>query len=287
MTRPTSSFKFYLLLFFLLNTLYLSAKTNEADFGEFIRYTPTPGILETSVIKFSNSKGQSVDLISAVHVGSISYYRELNEEFSKHDALLYELIIPEELKGRQLPSNLDSDSGVSGLQGMLARSMGLATQMSRIDYTAENFVHADLTTEGLQEKMAERQESLIGYLMQNMLNADTSSQRDIGVSDQEFAQLNLMAVLSGTGTKRDKSILRKVFGSTLASSGGVLSSMGKTAIISERNEAAMTVLHEQIHQGNQNLAIFYGAAHMPDLRRRLLKDGWIQGESKWLRVWGS
>ncbi|HET9272935.1 MAG TPA: hypothetical protein VFO09_01545, partial [Methyloceanibacter sp.] len=36
-----------------------------------------------------------IDLVAVVHVGEQAYYRRLNREFEKYDAVLYELVAPE------------------------------------------------------------------------------------------------------------------------------------------------------------------------------------------------
>ena len=55
-----------LLLVLTHATLAEVAGSNQAGFDKFIRYTKTPGKLETSVVSFQNSRGQIIDLIAAV-----------------------------------------------------------------------------------------------------------------------------------------------------------------------------------------------------------------------------
>jgi hypothetical protein len=263
------------------------APATKAGLGPYIKYSPTskPGRLDTSIVTYRNARGQEVDLISAVHVGSSSYYKTLNERFKTYDAVLYELILPDEMAGQRLPAQMSSGSGVSGMQGMLARSLGLVTQIDKIDYSAKNFVHADLTQSGLSQKMAERQENVMGYLMKAMMNSGSLDEGQLGVTEAELAQVDFTAVLSGNATPKDRKVLRKLFASALASSGGLLSALGDTALIAERNKTALGVLERQTAKGNRRLAIFYGAAHMPDLSKRLKASGWNQSKTDWIQAW--
>jgi hypothetical protein len=58
-----------------------------------------------------------------------------------------------------------------------------------------------------------------------------------------------------------------------------------SVIVSERNKQAVKVLREEIKKGRKRLGIFYGAAHMPDLERRLRDLGFKKVKEKWLRAW--
>lgn len=266
-------------------TATLVADTPNSSLTPFIRYSKAAGHIETSVVHFRNAQGQELDLISAVHIGSSHYYRTLNDKFTEYDSVLYELVLPDAMAGRPLPAQLETDSGVSGLQSMIARSLGLTSQVSSVNYSAKNFVHADLTQNGLAQKMAQRQESLLGYLMKAMASSGSAKTADLGVTDEELAQLDLMSLMSGQTTTRDRKILRKLFAAALASSGGVLSAMSDTAIISERNLAALEVVEREARAGTQKMALFYGAAHMPDLKRGLEKQGWVAGKTEWIKAW--
>ena len=42
---------------------------------------------------------------------------------------------------------------------------------------------------------------------------------------------------------------------------------------------------KQIESGKKHLAIFYGAAHLPDMEQRLLKQGFKLQKSEWLKAW--
>ena len=57
-------------------------------------------------------------------------------------------------------------------------------------------------------------------------------------------------------------------------------------LVADRNKKACQVLTRQIVAGQKKLAIFYGAAHMPDFDRRLLRDFGLERQGQeWLTAW--
>jgi hypothetical protein len=284
MLMKASSFTALLTWLFLF-TLPGLADTTSGDLSPYIRYDGKAGQLDTSIVTMRNARGQEIDLISAVHVGSPEYYGTLNKKFKTYDVVLYELILPDEMAGQRLPEQMETGSGVSGMQGMIAQAMGLTTQMAKINYSPANFVHADLTRNGLAQKMAERQENLMSYMMKVLAASDSSTSASLGVTDQELAQLDLMAIMSGRTSAKDRKILKKLLGTTLASSGGLLSALGDSALIAERNKAALKVAAKEAQAGKRKMAIFYGAAHMPDLKKRLADTGWKATGTDWVKAW--
>ena len=74
-----------------------------------------PIAMQTAIVHYtpvkSNGKangGASVDLIGAVHIADVAYYRKLNKQFTQYDALLYELVAPE---GTKVPLGRGTSNG--------------------------------------------------------------------------------------------------------------------------------------------------------------------------------
>lgn len=271
-----------LLLILALSTL-LPALAKEIDMSAYIRNQQ--GQVQTSIVTMKNDRGQRLDLISAVHIASSEYYNELNRRFRNYDAVCYELVLPDEMVGQRLPSQMDTGSGLSSLQGLLAKSMGLSSQLERIDYSPANFVHADLTHTGLSQKMSERQESMMTYMMTLMGSSNLPDLNQLGVTEKELSQLDLMAIMSGQASLNDQRILRKLVGSVLVASGGALSGLGDSALLRERNHHALSVIDREQKKGLRQIALFYGAAHMPDLEAQLEKRGWKRTSVDWISAW--
>ena len=286
MPKPNLNF-FGTILIGLLVTLIpcvAEVATEKEGFSRYVRYSKAPSELSTSIIRYGNKNGQTLDLISAIHVGNPSYYQALNQQFTTYDAVLFELILPDSMVGKPLPAKLKSGAGVSSLQNTLANSLGLVTQIENIDYSVPNFVHADLTQSGLSKSMDTRQENVLSYALKALANTDLSD-RDFGVSTEEMAQLDLAALLAGTSSPSDRKILLKMFATALTSSGDILATLENTALIGERNTRAMKVLEEQTSSNKKDFALFYGAAHIPDFEKRLKSNGWEYLETEWIQAW--
>jgi hypothetical protein len=59
-----------------------------------------------------------------------------------------------------------------------------------------------------------------------------------------------------------------------------------TALIGGRNQRAMQVLARELKAGQHRVAIFYGAGHMADMERRVMKLPGARLQSReWLNAW--
>ena len=59
-----------------------------------------------------------------------------------------------------------------------------------------------------------------------------------------------------------------------------------TLLIEDRNQAALKVFQTEMAGGKRKMALFYGAAHMPDFEKRLLADyGLKRDKVEWITAW--
>ena len=59
-----------------------------------------------------------------------------------------------------------------------------------------------------------------------------------------------------------------------------------SVILTERNDVALKVLKKELASGHKKLSIFYGAAHLPDMKEKMLKDfGYKHTGTKWIVAW--
>jgi hypothetical protein len=59
-----------------------------------------------------------------------------------------------------------------------------------------------------------------------------------------------------------------------------------SAIVADRNRAALKVLRKQIDAGKKKIAIFYGAGHMADFQQHLRDQfGLVPISTRWLVAW--
>ena len=265
---------------------------------EFLRITRDsarkPLALETSIVTYTEppqvaaaagrQEPVEVDLVAAVHLGSRAYYDTLDRLFADYDAVLYELVAPDNAR---VPKPGRKPSGAIGsAQHGLTKMLGLEFQLDQIDYAARNFVHADLSPKEFDAAMAKRGESwwtmFSRVMRESMARADRPQKQpanDVGFSDifgilfGNDRELRLRRLMAEQFT--DMEVLTAAFGGEEGSS-----------LITDRNAAALDVLKEQIAKGRRKIAIFYGAAHMDDFDQKLQRDFQLQPrETVWLEAW--
>lgn len=245
-----------------------------------------PVAMETSVTRYvtKNSKGErvTVDLIGVVHIGEKAYYDQLNELFTKYDALLYELVAPE---GTVIPRG-GGDRGfnpISALQQGMQSVLGLEFQLEHIDYTVDNFVHADMTPDEFAESMKKNEESVFKMALK-AIGQGMARQSKGGVAGQSSDVDLLLAMFSDDQTKIRKLMAEQM----LDMESGMVIFQGKdgSTIIDHRNAKAFQVMVDQIEAGKKHIGVFYGAGHLPDMDNRLLKKhGMKRGGQFWLKAW--
>ena len=220
-----------------------------------------------------------VDLIAAVHVADREYYERLNRIFAGYDSVLYELIAEADLRpGAVHPKR------TSGVIGWMQRSMkevlGLEFQLDHIDYTPDNFVHADFSPEELSREMRKRGESFVETLFRAVGRALT-----VEVSTRK--QVTDLEVLSMLLSSNREIELKKVLARQLAETDFASFWGGNdTTLIAGRNEKAIRVLKTEMAAGKRRLAIFYGAGHMADFHSRLTDRLDFQpGKTTWITAW--
>ena len=243
-----------------------------------------PLALETAVVTFHDGKanGVRVDLIAAVHVGEKDYYTELNKRFGDYDTVLYELVAAE---GTRVPKGggKGSSSPVSMLQKGLKQMLDLEFQLERIDYTAKNLVHADMSPDEFTQAMKDRGESFWTMFWRMMGHAMAQQSKLQGKVPSDFEIL--MALFDKNRSVVLKRLMAEQMGD-LEGSVAALEGPKGSALVSGRNQKALEVLRKELAGGKKKLAIFYGAAHMPDFAARLAADfGLKPDKSQWLQAW--
>ena len=245
-----------------------------------------PLALQTAIVRFESDaperKGVSVDLIGAVHVGERDYYQALNKAFQDYDVVLYELVAP---PGTRVPKGgKSSGHPVSVLQNGLKNLLGLEHQLECVDYEKENLVHADMSPDDFANSMRDRGESFWTMFFR-LMGEGIARQAKYESQGKMFDADLLLALFDKNRAQRLKRIMAEQFEDieeTMASFNGPDGS----TIITERNKVALEGLTAQLAAGKKRIAIFYGAAHLPDMAERLTKDFTFKrtGE-RWLTAW--
>lgn len=255
--------------------------TTQASEVKFLRFVENKkgAFLEASEVTYRNPDGATVRLVSAVHIGEEAYYDAIAKRFDKDEAVLYEMVKP---KGMPAPQRgQQSDHAVSRLQRFLKDKLDLAFQLDAIDYTRPNFVHADLDAETFMQLQEDRNESMASLMMQSMSHALANPPPNSG-GDSATQLLTLLA--QPDPERQMKYLLAQQFDNVEAAAMGLDGPNG-SVILSERNKAVIKVLNETLAKGKKRISIFYGAAHMPDLAKRIEKLGFKPVETRWNVAW--
>ena len=248
---------------------------------KFLRFSETDSqaLLETASVKYTHPDGTSVELIGAVHIADKPYYITLNEQFKQYDALLYEMVggDPENPPSKeQLQSN--KNNLMRTLQSSFGKMMKLDFQLDHIDYTAKNFVHADMSFETFTKRQKAKGENLLSMMLKAQSQAPSDRKQN----------LNLSAILKLL-LKNDPTEMKIELGRQFQDVESIIAGMegpDGSVLVAERNITALKVMKRERKNGKKNMGIFYGAAHLPDFDKRLREElGFKRGKTIWHPAW--
>jgi hypothetical protein len=251
--------------------------------------------LEVPILHYKRSRRDNVavDFIGAVHIAEKGYYQNLNQLFKSYDVVLFELIadLPKDAKIKQGPDREDSSLG--SVQRTMAEICGLSFQLDNIDYSATNFVHADLSPQQLQEAMTTRGETPLKLLFKLLkLSFDPAFNKlleESGIASSGLDGINPLLVVLRGPTDAERLKIKRFMAQGLVASEAVLGALeGENGIslIDDRNAAIVEVLRSEIASGKKRIGIFYGAGHAPDLHERLRKELSLKLlQVDWLQAW--
>ncbi len=239
--------------------------------------------LDTSITRYSKGNA-SVDLIGAIHIADSAYYQALTTRFITYDSLLFEMVggeaFPKHAKQEALPDTPAAGAekkkklaGLNQIYESAARFLKLTPQMTSIDYTTKNFVHADLTAAEFQQKQTERHESLFSFMLK------------MSFLKQPADQANPLKLIYALAAK-DPNLIKRELVKTLGHGEDQISALaGESVVITDRNKRCLEVMDRELGLGHKHLGIFYGAAHLKDMEMRLLEKGFERGYQEWLTAW--
>ena len=276
--------KALLVLLFLAPTLAAAESNPESSFLRIQRdASREPLALQTVIAKYvpaSGAKGAEIDLVAVVHIGEKAYYERLNKEFEKYDTVLYELVAPEGVKPPK-SGEQKSDNPLAMFQRGMKFALRLEHQLEVVDYGKANFVHADLSPDGIRRAMKERGDDEMTVFIGVV--ADILRKKNLGADKPapQTPDISLNDLLNPTKLKR-------MVAQQFEDAGGdvVLGRTVNQLLVEDRNKACMKVLQQQLAAGKKKIAIFYGAAHMPDFDKRLKEDfDMKRTTSEWIDAW--
>ena len=233
--------------------------------------------LQTAVAHFRHpDKNVEVILYGVVHIADMDFFDRVQEDLDGYDMVLYEGV------GRPGEKPDESMKGLGEIQGLMGEAMGLSFQKEGIDYTRKNLVHADMSMEELQEAMGGGSISPLG----NLLTEDQVRQM---LPILKAGGKILKGFLASIPRLQDQ--MKLMLGNQLGNADlqGALGQRATRAILYDRNQVVFDILEEKLataaKKGTRTIAIFYGAAHHPDLEKRLEAIGFGQTSKRWMTAW--
>ena len=285
--------KFFLLLIILLSNPLIAkdnpkvsvTESNETDFLRIKKEKGNPVALQLANVRYVPIGGipsnMHVDLISAVHIADEAYYKNLNKLFKSYDVVLYELVAPE---GTRVGDKAASEgkSFLSMMQQGMKNALGLTFQLEEVDYSPKNFVHADISPEDFKNSMDEKGESFFSMFVRMWLAGVKQQASDPNaMNDMDL----IFALFSNDREKQLKRVAAQQFMSMDTVMDAIEGDKGST-IVTTRNLKALKVLRREIEKGNKTFAIFYGAAHMPEMEKVLMKEFKLKkSQVNWVDAW--
>ncbi len=289
------------------NVAWLNAQTDETNQqlpsqlakskSQFLRVlndrNEEPLALQTAITRYRPQQGELVvDLIGAIHIGEADYYEQLNRQFEEYDVVLYELVAPAGTRvpagGKRTQTGQGPLNLVAWLQQQAKSSLGLQSQLEKVDYQKSNLRHADMSPADISQKMAERGDSALTIGLSAM--SELLRQQNVAAPSPENREMITEVANEGIFELMNNPLkLKRMMASQFAQSGVMELGLGETLnqlLITDRNAAAIEVLRKEIATGKSKIAIFYGAAHMPDFERHLRDDfGLEKTKQVWVDAW--
>ena len=164
--------------------------------------------------------------------------------------------------------------------------LGLEFQLDEINYHAKNFVHADLDAETFSRMQEERGESIFLLMLQSMM--DEMLDPKPGAGSSRLANMTLPELLGILAAPDRPRQLKLLIAPEFGDIDGKLASLegpDGSVLVTERNKAAINVVKESLAKGKKKLAVFYGAAHMKDMSKRLGELGFEPVAVRWVTAW--
>jgi len=214
---------------------------------------------------------------------------------------------------------------VGWVQRFTASTLQLSFQLEELDYSRANWYHADLDLQQFQRLQKQRGESLLALAAQMSAASLRAVRAALGPAPpgtppgeawrrrtrmvQSLLPIPLVAhlVLHGALCAAESaplsrspvahallnldisSGLKMLLAEGMCADSVADSLLGEAAvhsvILGDRNAAAMVALTEALSSGAKSVAVFYGAAHLPDLERRLTGMGMRRTGTAWLPAW--
>ncbi len=218
--------------------------------------------------------GDTVLLVGVVHVGEQGYYEQLQRRLDRCDVVLFESVG----KGDATDEELARLDALLRMQLLMRDALGLRFQKDGLDYDRAFWKRADVDFEDLQRSLKAH---------------DTALPTD---SPLMAGFVKRVAAIASEGKGQRSPVLRaraaRLLGPALSQADRIMRQPSlaglRGAIVEDRNTAALGKLEAELKDGppGRTVALFYGAAHLPDLEARLDRNAAFTWQGvEWETAW--
>lgn len=239
-------------------------------YARIIQTAPDSFTTQTGSRLFRKTGAPDIDLVGAIHIAQADYYQRLQQRLDQSDLVLFEGVTARKSDGT--PTGGEN----KGAYKRLADSLGLVVQNSGIDYGRKSFRRCDFS---LEEMVALLDREIAQGGAKGTAAADAKKEF-VGIKSMlggESLLTNLVIGLVSTSPLLREHVLLMTVSSGLGNSEEKqLSPRLKQLILQDRNQHVAGELRKLLSSGrtHRRISIFFGAAHLPDLERRLRTMGY-------------
>lgn len=277
------------------------------DYTRIVFRDGAPVSLDVAVIRYGgknqaddgSSRDVQVDLVGAVHIADKSFYDELNALFKEYEVVVFELVmdpdvdiaevIRQEKELKKEKRNFNPLNFISYIQEDAAKALGLSYQMDGIDYLAPNLTRGDCSSVEFIQNLVLNGDIPFFFvdLFIQSFSIDSLGRLEgafVALACSDDLRLTCKRLLAADLNESSVSDVKK---ETRALDGDNSGTERQNIIIHYRNGKAFEALRQELQNGKSKIAVFYGAAHLPDLGKRLEEQLGLKRnpEPMWIQAW--
>ncbi len=265
---------------FLLFWAFLAGASADSA-SDYIRVSDAPGgtrVLEIAVRTFAvpGTPARSLSFVGVSHIGTARYYENLQTLLDSADLVLFEGVGGDEEDFRK--PNRDQIDEASAMQVALARALELEFQLHAIDYDRDHFVNSDMTVLEMFALFSGENPDELSEEGLHRLRETMETMQGQGLSGQ-LLEMMIGRVETHPGFRRGFAWAMVEILGTLRGDMSEMKGLPQdmrdllTILLEKRNDVVVRDVAEVLGQPAPpgHIMVFYGAAHMYDLEKRLVE----------------
>jgi hypothetical protein len=240
------------------------------EFTRLVHTSKTAEEMQTRAVKLvpQNGSGPEIWLVGVAHIGRPEYYKSIQTLLDAQSLVLFEGVKP---KGSQPSTPASFANKDKSMYHAFADAVGLDFQLFDIDYSKPNFQNSDLSWDEVNDLAAKQGKEAQGKvsMIEKLISPDSPIKPLLAMIKEDPGSQEAMRV---------------VLVEALAKPGMMMSFLGEgtsNVIVKKRNEKVLQDLKGEMTR--PSIAIFYGAAHMPDMEKSIVSGlQYKESGEKWL-----